>query len=160
MQTVVDVLKLAIVSEIKAKTFYTKASEITSDGEAQMVFLELVEMEDGHARLLVDRFADLFAAAGFDARTFSEESAAAIEKSLGVEETELITAGDMRRVIDFAAGLEAQARDNYTELATRMENPDQRAICEDLAAEEQRHFETLSKLRVSVDTPIDERPAL
>ena len=38
-----------------------------------MVFLELAEMESGHARLLVDRFGVLLGNAGLDAEEFLGE---------------------------------------------------------------------------------------
>ena len=80
MEKVVDILKHAIENELKAKVFYTQAADITSDGESQMVFMELTGMEDDHARLLVDRFGDLLQAKGFDARSYLNELEADIEK--------------------------------------------------------------------------------
>lgn len=160
MENVVDIVKIAIEKEVRARIFYDKASEITRDGESQMVFLELVEMEDGHARRLTGRFGDLLGQQGTDAEVFLRETERALEAGLSVEETELIKNGDLRAVIEFAIGREADARDGYLALADRLQAEDDRAFCEGLAAEEQQHFDTLAKLRISVDTPIDERPAL
>jgi rubrerythrin len=160
MEKVVDVLKLAIGNEIKAKVFYGKASEITQQGESQMVFLELTEMEDQHARRLVDHFGDLLSREGHDAAEQLRRSEAETEKTLSVEETALIRNGDMRAVIQFAIGMEERARDTYQDLARRFERADARTFCEDLAAEEQRHYDTLSQLLIAIDMPMDERPAL
>ena len=160
MEKVVDVVKVAIENEIKAEVFYSKAAEITSEGESQMVFIELTEMESGHARLLVDRFGDLLRQAGNDPAGFLSTTEKKIRANLGVEETDLIKKGEMRPVIEFAIRLEEQARDRYLALAKQLEQADLRSVCEDLAAEEQKHFDSLTNLRLSVDTPIDERPAL
>ena len=66
----------------------------------------------------------------------------------------------MRPVIEFAIGMEATARDNYLDLGSRLTDVGLKALCDDLAHEEQKHFDMLSELRRSVDTPLDERPAL
>ncbi len=160
MDKVADIVKLALENEIRAKVFYAKASEITSVGESQMVFLELAGMEDQHAQLLVKRFGALLHEQGFDAADHLQRSEARTEHTLGIEETRLITDGEMRAVVEFAIGMEIRARDTYREMAGHFPAADTRSLCENLAAEEQKHHDMLSNLRVSMDTPIDERPAL
>ncbi len=160
MQKIVDIVKHAIENEVKAKAFYAEAAQITTEGESQMVFLELTEMESGHARLLVDRFGDLLGREGLDAEAFLSALEAKAAQSPGVRESELIARGEMRPVIEFAIGMEATARDNYNDLGARLTDIGLKAVCDDLAREEQKHFDLLSDLRKSVDTPIDERPAL
>ena len=160
MQKVVDIVKHAIENEVKAKAFYAEAAQITTEGESQMVFLELTEMESGHARLLVDRFGALLSREGLDAEAFLSDLEAKAAKSPGVKESELIARGEMRPVIEFAIRMEATARDNYNDLGSRLTDIGLKAVCDDLADEEQKHFDLLSDLRKSVDTPIDERPAL
>jgi rubrerythrin len=160
MENIVDIVKLAIENEVKAKAFYAEAAQITSEGESQMVFLELAEMENGHARRLVEHFGDLLGREGLDAKEFLSELEGNAVQSPGVKESELIARGAMRPVIEFAIGLEATARDNYRDLGSRLTDAGLKAICDALAHEEQKHFDMLSDLRKSVDTPLDERPAL
>ena len=160
MESVVDILKHAIDNEIKAKVFYGKAAGITEDGESQMVFLQLVEMEDGHARTLVDRFGDLFAEAGFPAAEYVAKRESETEKDLDLHENEIIERGDIRAALDFAIGLEERARDAYLGLMSRVDRDEQREVLKDLAGEEQKHYDMLSGLLASVDLPSDERPAL
>jgi rubrerythrin len=160
MEKVVDIVKHAIENEVKAKAFYAQASQITTEGESQMVFLELTEMESGHAQLLVDRFGTLLGDEGLDATAFLNDVEARIALSPGVRESELLTRGEMRPVIEFAIAMEAAARDSYNALGARLTDTGLKLICDDLAGEEQKHFDLLSDLRKSVDTPIDERPAL
>jgi rubrerythrin len=160
MQKVVDIVKHAIENEVKAKAFYAQASQITTEGESQMVFLELTEMENGHAQLLVNRFGTLLRVEGLDAEAFLGDLEAKAARSPGERETELITRGEMRPVIEFAIAMEAAARDSYNDLGSRLTDIGLKAVCDDLAREEQKHFDLLSDLRKSVDTPIDERPAL
>jgi len=95
-----------------------------------------------------------------DAEAFLADLETDTEKTLGAEEVKLLEDADLRPVIDFAIQMEAQARDNYLALGQRVEDGELREFCEELAAEEQRHFDQLTEARIGVDTPIDERPAL
>jgi rubrerythrin len=160
MESVVDVIKHAIENEVRAKVFYGKASELATAGESQMVFMELVEMEDTHAQRLVDGFGDLLQSEGVDAQAFLAGLEADIEQTLESEQLRLLEHAEMRPVIDFAIGMEEKARDSYLGLAERVEGDTLVALCKELADEEQKHFDLLTEARVGVDTPPDERPAL
>ena len=160
MDTIADIITLAITNEVKAKVFYQKASEFITDGESQMVFIELTEMEDQHARRLVDTFGAELQAQGVDAQAFLAKQQERAEEVLDVREHDLLKATDMRGVIEYATGLELKARDAYHDLKNQVEDKSLRQVCEELAEEEQRHHNMLTSLRINVDTPIDERPAL
>ncbi len=133
---------------------------MVADGESQMVFIELTEMEDQHARRLVDSFGDELQNAGVDAQAFLDAEQGRAEEVLDVREHEMLEATDMRNVIEHATQFELRARDAYRELQEKVEDDRLRKVCEELAEEEQRHRDMLANLRISVDTPIDERPAL
>jgi rubrerythrin len=160
MESVVDVIKHAIENEVQAKVFYGKASDLAKSGESQMVFMELVEMEDTHAQRLVDGFGELLKQEGVDAAAFLAGLEANLERTLVNEQLQLLENAEMRPVIEFAIGMEQRARDNYLGLAERVEGDDLVKLCHELAGEEQKHFDLLTEARVGVDTPIDERPAL
>lgn len=160
MESVVDIIKFAIENEVRAKVFYTEASELTTAGDSQMVFMELVEMEDTHAQRLVDGFGEYLKGEGVDAVAFLDKLNANIADVLNAEQRKLLENAEMRPVIEFAISMEKQARDKYLELAGRVEGEDLVKICKDLAKEEQDHFDVLTEARVGADTPIDERPAL
>jgi rubrerythrin len=160
MEQVTDIVKHAIANEVRAKTFYGKASELSSVGESQMVFIELVEMEDQHARRLVDAFGELLAEAGTDAEAYLREVQADLDRTLGEDAVRILEDAAIRPVLDFAIGMEIQARDNYLALAEKLSSEDLTALCQELADEEQKHHDSLMEARSGVDTPIDERPAL
>ena len=160
MKSVADVIKIAIRNEVQAKTFYGKASEIVAPGESQMVFIELVEMEDAHARRLVEGFGDQLRSEGVDAAAILAEFEADAEKTLDDDQIAALENAAMRPVLDFAIGMEARARDNYLSLAEQVEGDPLVALCRELAAEEQRHFDALTEARIGVDTPLEERPEL
>ncbi|MEN8150600.1 MAG: ferritin family protein, partial [Planctomycetota bacterium] len=152
MDTVVDVIKTAIANEVLAKTFYRSASEIASDGESQMVFLELIDMEAGHAQLLVDRFGGFLAERGVDAAAHLAELEAKIERGLDEEEAALLEEAELGPVVDFAIRMEENARDAYRRLMGEFTDVAMIDLCRELADEEQSHFDMLSKLRTSMDT--------
>jgi rubrerythrin len=160
MESAVDILKHAIENEVRARVFYQNASEISGDGEAQMMFLELIEMESGHARLLVDRFGEFMKSKGVDAGAFLDDLEANIERVLSDDEVKLLEDAEMAPVVEFAIQMEASARDNYIRLAKDMDDLKLLDLCRELADEEQGHFDMLSSLRTSMDTPPEERPGL
>jgi len=160
MESAVDIIKLAIENEVRAKAFYESAADLSEEGESQMVFLELIEMESGHARLLVDRFGDLVREAGTDPEALLADLLARIEEGLSGEAARRIESADMHAVVEFAIEMEASARDNYQSLARRVAEPELIDLCRELADEEQSHHDILSRLRVSMDTPPEERPGL
>ena len=160
MDTVFDILRTAIDNEIKAQVFYAKASEITEVGESQMVFLELTDMEKGHSRLISERFADVFKAAGFDAEAYIEKREAETDDVLSLSENEILSRGQVQEALEFAIGLEEKARDAYLDLVERVPEEAKRDVLKQLAAEEQMHYDMLSKALVSMDTPPEERAGL
>ena len=160
MDKVVDIVKLAMASEVKARRYYEKASELTTRGESLMIFIELMEMEETHARRLVKAFGDHLKQAGIDAAAYLSELENSAAPNLGDAENLLLQSADMREILDFAMNMERMARDSYRELAGHVETPELRKLCEDLAQEEQRHHDLLYEARSGVDMPLDERPAL
>ena len=160
METVFDILRTAIDNEIKAQVFYAKASEMTEIGESQMVFLELTEMEKGHSQLLVERFADVFQEAGFDAEAYVEKREAETEEVLTLHENEILSRGQVHEALQFAIDLEAKARDAYLGLVERVPEEAKRDVLKELAAEEQMHYDMLSKALTSMDTPPEERTGM
>jgi rubrerythrin len=160
MKDVVDLLKHAIENEVRAMAFYVSASEISNEGESQMVFLELIDMEKGHAQLLVDRFGAYLAEQGVDAAAFLAELEANVDRALDEKEQALLEDAEMGPVVDFAIRMEESARANYLELAKRFTDAALIDLSRELAAEEQGHYDMLSRLRTSMETPPEERPAL
>ena len=160
METVFDILRTAIDNEIKAQVFYAKASEMTEIGESQMVFLELTEMEKGHSQLLVEHFADVFEAAGFDAEAYVGKRGAETEEVLTLHENEILSRGQLHEALQFAIDLEARARDAYLGLVERVPEEAKREVLKELAAEEQMHHDMLSKALTSMDTPPEERTGM
>lgn len=160
MEKAIEILRNAIEHEVCAEVFYQKASQITDDDESRMVFLELSQMEDGHARQLALRFSETPLASQFDPMGYLREVESEAEVRMSPEENAVIRHGNMVEVLDFAIRQEKRARDNYRGLAEYFTDPEDRAYCEELARAEQQHVERLYALRDSLGMDPEERPDL
>ncbi len=160
MEKAIEIFKNALELEVQAELFYEKASELTKDDESRMVFLELADMEDGHAHRIVERFKDTDFGKMFDADSWLEEVEREDNKILDVEAIDVIAQGDMKAILKYAIRMEEDARDNYKRLAERFTDPDDIAYCSDLAEEEQKHVNSLHDLLRSIDMDPEERPVL
>jgi rubrerythrin len=125
-----------------------------------MVFLELADMEDGHAHQIVERFKHTDFGKMFDADAWLQEVEREDNKILDVVAIDVIAQGDMKAILKNAIKMEEDARDNYQRLAETFTDPDDVAYCSDLAQEEQRHVASLMQLVQSIDMDIEDRPEL
>lgn len=160
MQKAIEIFKNALELEVQAELFYEKASELTNDDESRMVFLELADMEDGHAHRIVERFKDTDFGKLFDADAWLVEVEREDNKILDVEAVDIIAQGDMKAILKYAITMEEEARDNYQRLSESFTDPDDVAYCSDLAKEEQSHVNSLHDLLRSIDMDPEERPVL
>ncbi len=160
MEKAIEIFKNALELEVQAELFYDKAAELTNDDESRMVFLELSDMEDGHAHHIVTRFKDTEFGTLFDADKWLEEVEHEDNKILDVVAIDVIAQGDMKAILRHAIKMEEDARDNYRRLAERFSDPDDVAYCTDLAEEEQKHVNSLLQLLRSIDMDPEDRPEL
>lgn len=160
MQTATEVLKNALYNEVKASVFYAKAAEITENDASRMVFLSLVNMEDDHARDLIQRTQGAPCSVGFDAKGYLAQLEATMESTLTVSDNEVLRTGTMEQVLDLAIQMETTSRDTYLDLSKQAENADVKAFCALLAKEEDGHVARLTRLRNSLDMDDDDRPGL
>lgn len=160
MEKAIEILKNAIEHEVCAGMFYQKAALITRNDESRMVFLELSQMEEGHAQRLAARFSVTGIAAQFDPVAYLNELEAEAEELLTVEENAVIQGGDMAQVLEYAIRQEERARDSYRALAGHFADPEDCGYCRELAQAEQQHLERLTRLRNSLEMDMEERPDL
>ncbi len=62
--------------------------------------------------------------------------------------------------IEFASGLEERARDAHLGLVERVPEEAKREILKELASEERLHYDMLSKVLISMESPPEERTGL
>ncbi|MEO5376506.1 MAG: ferritin family protein [Magnetococcus sp. DMHC-6] len=160
MQTATDFFKSALFQEVHAGAFYNKASEITHNDESRMLFLEMAQMEDDHARSLIERAKNAPCVLDFDPYQYLTELESNMEATISENEMNVIQNGDLRTVLALAIELENQARDTYEQLALKATSPEVASYCQEMVKIEQKHKNALTNLLLSLDMTPDERPGL
>ncbi len=160
MEKAIEIFKNALELEVQAEIFYEKAAEIAEDDESRMVFLELSDMEDDHARRIVERFKRTSFGKMFDADSWLHELEQESGKTLDMRAGEIIAKSNMREILKYAIQMETTARDNYKSLCERFSDSEDIEYCSDLADEEQKHINSLTQLLSSIDMDPEDRPRL
>ncbi|MBF0285627.1 MAG: ferritin family protein [Magnetococcales bacterium] len=160
MKKATDVFKKALLHEVHGQYFYQKASEITKNDASRMVFLELVDMEDGHARELVEKAKSAPCAKGFNPEAYLRELEATVEARISGAMKKVLRKGKIRKVLALAIDMEKRARANYEKLAEKATDADVKKYCRELAQEEKKHQGQLQQLLNSLDMDLDDRPGL
>ena len=159
MQKTIELLKTAIEAEVRSQAFYAKAAELTNDDESRMVFIELADMEEGHAQHLADRFNKGEIARHGDLQSFLDQLGEG-EDLIDVEITPFVKDAPIHKVLEFAIRQEEKARDNYLALAERLTDEEDVAYCQTLVTEEEEHAARLQQLLLSLDMDEAERPGM
>jgi rubrerythrin len=160
MGSATAIAKAVLRHEVKASAFYNLAAEITHNDESRMVFLELVEMEDGHTQELVKKITNTHFASDFDPQAYIRELEATVDTTIRQGDSRVVLEGDMKQVLEFAIAMEEEAVENYGKMAAHAENDDVKQFCEEQVVEEQSHIKSLRQLLQSLDMDAEDRPEL
>jgi rubrerythrin len=160
MPTDIHVVKKALYNEVRSQAFYRLAAELTDRDDTRMLFVELGELEQDHARQIAARIARPPLSLDFDARAYIDELEANVTVMVPPGDAATVRSGDVKAVLKLAKRLEVESRDAYRDLAKRTDRPALRAFCEELARLEEGHLEEIRRLERSLDMPEEERPAL
>ncbi|MBF0124871.1 MAG: ferritin family protein [Magnetococcales bacterium] len=156
----IDLFKNALWGEVKASRFYQLASELTQNDEARMLFLSMIDTEDGHAHDLVHQAGQATLGAKFDAAGWLKEVEANVAIVMTPEEEKTVRDGTLRDVLQMAINFENQARDNYLSLRESLTDETLRRQCLELAQQEDAHQRTLVQLMDSLAMDPEDRPGL
>lgn len=160
MGTANDVLKNALANEVKAAAFYNLAAKLTPDDESRMLFIELAGLEDDHTREFLEKAKGTELVDGFDAEAYIAELEKNMDESAKSAHNKLFESGDMASILNFAIGMETQARDTYQVMAELVENPAIKRYCLELAGEEEVHRKMLVQAMTSLVMDEEDRPVL
>ena len=160
MESAAEVLKAILNHEVKAAAFYTLASEITHNDESRMLFLELADMEEGHAKHVADQVKDTHFTVDFDPYAYIEELEATVETTLRNDTAKILLDGEMRDVLTMAISMEQAACDAYKSMAEKADDPEVKTFCEAQVVEEGEHKKRLEQHLLSLDMDVEERPDL
>ncbi len=160
MTSTIDILKTALAHEVKASVFYERASEITEDDAARLIFIELVNFEDTHPQRLIEIAKEHNLTPGVDLKKYLRELEDDTENTLSVEATDLLKSGDMCAVLEFAIKMENDAEATYRGLADQMDDDQAKSFCLEIANEEKGHAKMLTQGLDSLSMEEEDRPAL
>ncbi|OSM06213.1 putative rubrerythrin [Magnetofaba australis IT-1] len=153
-----SILKQALAHETQGAAIYSQAAEITTHDESRMLFLELAQMEEGHAKQLIDRAAK--AGADVDCDELKQFVDAEEEKPAPPQMLQEIANGDMRGVLNVALRFEQEAVQNYRTLLEMAQSNEMKILCQELVQEEEDHVKQIERTLLSLDWGIEERPDL
>lgn len=141
LQSAMDAVRTAIITEIKGLELYTTAAAKAEDPDARRMFEMLAEEEGRHKAYLENHYASLM-----NTGEWAKSEPTALER----EKVEEFIIDDsfrkgLRRgtfemaVVALAVDLEAKAVNFYKEVATTADDPDTRAVFQHLVKWEEGH---------------------
>jgi rubrerythrin len=158
--TNVETFKKALHNEVRAQVFYRMAADATRRDDCAMVFMGLAEVEDDHARQLVDRVGSSPQYKGFDAPSYLARLEESVDATVPPKDEKIVREGDVSAILKLAKRFEIESRDTYRALARGIDDAGVKAFCEELSRMEEDHLREIVKLERSMAMPQEERPAL
>ncbi len=143
-----DILKTAILLEMRGKAFYGKASQDTKSDTVRKIFTMMTEEEDAHIAFLSRQFAEYqktgrFAGNITHPRGEGEEAAMILSEKV---KKEISAASYEAAAISAAIDFENRAIEVYQQRANESTDPNERDTYQMLADWERTHFRLLHKL--------------
>jgi rubrerythrin len=145
--TVLDILKSAILLEIRGKDFYEKASGSAQDQVVKDFFQKMAEDEAGHIQLLSDQFNSVQSEGKFgDWREKAGAHQVADTVINDAVKQRIRTSGFESAAISAAMGMEERAIQLYSKRAEAASDPKEKELYQWLAEWETHHLEALAKI--------------
>jgi rubrerythrin len=143
-----DILKTAILLELRGKAFYTTSASQTESDAVRKIFTMMAEEEVAHIEFLSKQFAE-YEKSGKFARNVLGKPADDIEATMILSERvkkEISAAGFEAAAISAAIDFENRAVEVYQGRANETADPNEKEMYQMLADWERTHFRLLHKL--------------
>jgi rubrerythrin len=143
-----DILKTAILLELRGKAFYTTAAGQSKSEAVRMIFTMMAEEEVAHVEFLSRQFAE-YEKSGKFARNEMEKPVDDTEAAMILSERvkkEISAAGFEAAAISAAIDFENRAMEVYQGRANETADPNEKEMYQMLADWERTHFRLLHKL--------------
>lgn len=160
MSNLIDVFKKAIADEVKASIFYRLASETTEDDQARMVFLDLVSMEENHAKELISRVKGTSLLEGWDVESYLKEVESTTSVAIFDDIAPIIRRGNTKTILELARNIEVNACKNYETLVAKSTEKALKDFFSDMVNEEKSHIKQMEFLLLSLDIDEQDKPGL
>jgi len=147
-QSAEDILKTAILLELRGKAFYTTTAREARSQAVRKIFTMMAEEEEAHIQFLSRQFAEFEKSGKFarnEAGNPAEDTAATEILSEQVKK-EISAAGFEAAAISAAIDFENRAVDVYQKRAAEATDPNEKEMYQMLANWERTHFRLLHKL--------------
>ena len=143
-----DILKMAILMEMRGFSFYTKVAEQTKDPDIANVFNIMAQEENMHIKYLSDQFSNFEKNKSFGHTSVTDSPAAGITKLILTEEikTKISAAGFEAAAISAAIDMEKKAIEVYSHQAEISKDTNEKRLYKWLADWEQGHLKVLTDL--------------
>lgn len=142
-----EILKSALLLELRGKSFYEKAADSAEDPAVKEFFVKLAEDEISHVQILSEQYKSYKKAGKFAAvpRESSHESVANAVLTDTLKER-ITGAGFESAAISAAMGMEERAIKLYSQRAGEASDPEEKALYGWLAEWETQHLEFLAAI--------------
>jgi len=143
-----DILKMAILMEMRGFAFYTKVAEQTNDNDIRNVFSIMAQEENMHIKYLSEQFSNYEKNKSFGHTPVTDSSGAGITNLILSEEikNKISAAGYEAAAISAAIDMEKKAIEVYSKQAEISTDPNEKNLYKWLADWEQGHLKILSEL--------------
>lgn len=143
-----DILKMAILMEMRGFAFYTKVAEQSADPGIRNVFSIMAQEENLHIKYLSEQFSNFEKNQSFSHTAVTDSSAVGITKLILSEEmkNKISAAGFEAAAISAAIEMEKKAIEVYSNQAEISKDPNEKKLYKWLADWEQGHLKVLSEL--------------
>jgi rubrerythrin len=143
-----DILKMAILMEMRGFSFYTKVAEQTKDDAIANIFTIMAQEENLHIKYLSEQFANFEKSKHFGDTPVTDSPAAGITKLILNEEikNKISAAGFEAAAISAAIEMEKKAIEVYSHQGEISKDPNEKKLYKWLADWEQGHLKVLNEL--------------
>jgi len=150
-----EILKSALLLELRGKAFYTKAADSADDPDVKEFFNKLAEDETSHIQILSDQYRSCKKEGAFKAfeHDIHDESVATAVLNDKLKKR-IAGAGFESAAISAAMGMEERAVSLYSKRAAEASDPEEKALYDWLAKWETEHLESLAKIEREVTEAI------
>jgi rubrerythrin len=143
-----DILKMAILMEMRGFAFYTKVAEQTKDLDIMKIFSTMAQEENLHIRYLSEQFSNFDKNKSFGHTPVTDSPAAKMTNLILSEEmkSKISAASYEAAAISAAIDMEKKAIEVYSNQAEISKDPNEQKLYSWLAVWEQGHLKILSDL--------------
>jgi len=144
---VLEILKSALLLEIRGKVFYQKTAAEAQNESVRDFFEQMADEEDGHIKILSKQYSAYKEKGKFEPQALSSFDNAVVDKVLTETFKNNVAAASFESAaVSAAMGMEQRAIDLYSQRATETVDPEEKKLYEWLTRWETLHLETLAEI--------------